>query len=153
MTQRNSPALKKASTVSFALVVVVSISGCAQMIADSMFGDQYLKPITKSRQISAKSQKDAVNAAVAAAEKTEWTPKTTSVETGYLLAERVPDVKAMKPARNYTFKLEARLPTTGKGEATIVITPPQGLVSPENTMEDIANKYLDALASEAAEKK
>jgi hypothetical protein len=124
MFQKFFSATKRASSVLFALFLVFSVSGCAQMIADSMYGDQYLKAITKSRQISAQSQKEAVNAAVSAAGKTEWTPKMISVETGYVLAEHVPNVKAMNAARNYAFRLEVRLPETGKGEATIVITPP-----------------------------
>ena len=152
MIQQVFSATKKASNACFALFLVFSVSGCAQMIADSMYGDQYLKPITKSRQISAQSQKEAVNAAVSAAGKTEWTPKTISIETGYVLAEHVPNVKAMNAARNYAFRLEIRLPETGKGEATIVITPPQGITS-SVTMEEVANKYLDALESELRTKK
>jgi hypothetical protein len=152
MIQKIFSAIKGVSSAFIVLFIAFSVSGCAQMIADSMFGDQYLKPITKSREIHAQSQKQAVNAAVSAAGKTEWTPKTISVETGYVLAENVPTVKGMNAARNYAFKLEVRLPETGKGEATIIITPPQGLVS-STTMEEIANKYLDALVSELGAKK
>ena len=126
--------------------------GCAQLIADQIFGDQYLKPIAKSRAISADSQKTAVNAAIAAAGKTEWTPKTISVETGYMLAEKTPTVSGMNAARNYSFKLEVRLPTTGKGDANIVMTPPQGLIS-KVSMEELATKYLDALEAELKPRK
>ena len=152
MIQDFFSATKKASSICFSLFVLLSIGGCAQTIADAMYGDRYLKPITKSRQISAQSQKEAVNAAVSAAGKTEWTPKTISVETGYVLAEHIPTVQGMNAARNYAFRLEVRLPETGKGEATIVITPPQGMVS-SMTMEEGANKYLDALVSELTTKK
>ena len=99
------------------------------MIADSIYGDQYLKTTTMSRAITAKSQKEAVNAAVAAAGKTDWIPKTISIETGYVLAEQVADARYTRGARDYTFRLEIRVPATGTGNASIVITPPHGLTS------------------------
>ena len=78
--------MKKLSTLCVTLFFGLSIGECGQMIADATFGDKYLKPISKSRQISTGSQKEAVNTAVKAAGKTGWTPKTISVETGYVLA-------------------------------------------------------------------
>ncbi len=129
------------------------VSGCAQMIADKMYGDQYLKPISMSREIASDSQKSAVSAAVAAAGKTQWSPKTISVETGYMFAEWTPPIFGMNAARNYAFKLEARLPESGKGTASVSITPPQGLVSKDITMEGLATKYLDALDTEVKAKK
>jgi len=142
------PTIKKRLAIVVTLLLAYSLAGCGQMIADKLYGDQYLQPISKSRQISAKSQRDAVNAAVSAAGKTEWTPKTISVETGYVLAEHDPNVKyARSESRNYNFRLEVRLPPTGTGTASIVITPPQGLTS-SMTMDEIATKYLDALEAE-----
>jgi hypothetical protein len=141
--------MKKLSTLCVTLFFGLSIGECGQMIADATFGDKYLKPISKSRQISAGSQKEAVNTAVKAAGKTGWTPKTVSVETGYVLAEYVADIKYTIVARDYTFKLEVRLPDNGKGDANIVITPPSGLVS-SKTMDKIANVFLDALTNELA---
>jgi len=141
--------MKKLSTLCVTLFFGLSIGECGQMIADATFGDKYLKQISKSRQISASSQKEAVNTAVKAAGKTGWTPKTISVETGYVLAEYVADLKYTIVARDYTFRLEVRLPDNGKGDANIVITPPPGLVS-SKTMDKIANVFLDALTSELA---
>ncbi|MDP1991605.1 MAG: SH3 domain-containing protein [Syntrophales bacterium] len=141
--------MKKLSTLCVTLFFGLSIGECGQMIADATFGDKYLKPISKSRQISASSQKEAVNIAVKAAGKTGWTPKTISVETGYVLAEYVADIKYTIVARDYTFRLEVRLPDHGKGDANIVITPPPGLVS-SKTMDKIANVFLDALTNELA---
>ena len=135
------------------MISALLLGGCAQTIADAMFADQYLKPITKSRQVSAESQRAAVNAAVSAAGKTEWTPKTISVETGYMFAEWTPTVGGMNAARNYAFKLEARLPENGKGDATVVITPPQGLISSKISMDELATKYLNALDVEVKSKK
>ncbi len=135
------------------LPLTLAMTGCAQMIADKMFGDQYLKPITMTRAIAADSQRAAVNAAVSAAGKTQWTPKTISVETGYLFAEWTPTVGAMNSARNYAFKLEVRLPETGKGDASISITPPQGLISKEIAMDGLAKTYLDALEADSKPKK
>ncbi len=141
--------MKKLSTLCVMLFFGLSIGECGQMIADATFGDKHLKPISKSRQISAGSQKEAVNTAVKAAGKTGWTPKTVSVETGYVLAEYVADIKYTMVARDYTFKLEVRLPENGKGDANIFITPPSGLVS-SKTMDKIANVFLDALTNELA---
>lgn len=141
--------MKKLSTFCVTLFFGLSIGECGQMIADATFGDKHLKPISKSRQISASSQKEAVNTAVKAAGKTGWTPKTISVETGHVLAEYVADLKYMIVARDYTFRLEVRLPDNGKGDANIVITPPSGLVS-SKPMDKIANEFLDALTNELA---
>ena len=141
--------MKRLSTLCVALFFGLSIGECGQMIAGATFGDRYLKQISKSRHISADSQKEAVNTAVKAAEKTGWTPKTVSVETGTVLAEYVADLKYVIVTRDYTFRLEARLPKSGKGDATIVITPPPGLVS-SRTMDKIADEYLDALTHELA---
>lgn len=118
------------------------------MIADGIFSDQYLKPISMARLIASESQRAAVNAAVTAAGRTQWSPKTISVETGYVFAEWTPTVGAMNAERNYAFKLEARLPASGKGEAKVSITPPQGLISKQISMEGLAIKYLDALEAE-----
>jgi uncharacterized protein YgiM (DUF1202 family) len=141
--------MKRLSTVCVALFFGLSIGECGQMIASATLGDRYLKQISKSRHISAGSQKEAVNTAVKAAEKTGWTPKTVSVETGTVLAEYVADLKYVIVTRDYTFRLEARLPKSGKGDATIVIAPPPGLVS-SRTMDKIADEYLDALTHELA---
>ena len=122
------------------------LSGCGQIVADSLFSDQYLKPITMSRMVNFSSKKTAVNAAVDAAVKVGYTPKTISVETGYVVAEYVADPKFTRGARDYTFKLTVRLPETGKGKASITITPPSGLVS-SKTMEQEASEYFDALLS------
>lgn len=141
--------MKRLSTLCVALFFGLSISECSQMIASATFGDKYLKQISKLRQIAAGSQKEAVNAAVKAAGKTGWTPKTVSVETGTVLAEYVADLKYVIVTRDYTFKLEVRLPENGKGDATIVITPPPGLIS-SRTMDKIAYEYLDSLTHELA---
>jgi hypothetical protein len=147
MTIGNSLAAKKMLVIILLFLIALTVSGCAQMIADSIYSDQYLKPISKSRPISAISQKAAVNAAVSAAGKTDWIPKTISVETGYVLAEQVGDAKYTRGARDYTFRLEVRLPSNGKGEVNVVITPPQGLTS-SMTMDQIATQFLDALDTE-----
>ena len=141
--------MKKLPTLCAMLFFSLSIGECGRMIADATFGDKYLKPISKSRQISASSQKEAVNTAVKAASKTGWTPKTISVDKGYVVAEYVADIKYTIVARDYTFKLEVRLPENGKGDANVVITPPSGLVS-SKTMDKIANVFLEALTNELA---
>lgn len=141
--------MKKLSTVCFTLFFGLSIGECGQMIANATFGDKYLKPISKSRQISAGSQKEAVQTTVKAAGKTGWTPKTISPETGYVLAEYVADLKYTIVTRDTTFRLEVRLPDNGKGDAKVVITPPQGFVS-SKTMDEIANEFLAALSKELA---
>ena len=141
--------MKKLSTLFVTLFFGLSIGECGRMIADATFGDKYLKQISKSQQVSASSQKEAVNSVIKAAGKTGWTPKTVSMETGYVLAEYVADLKYTIVARDYTFRLEVRLPDNGKGDANIVITPPPGLVS-SKTMDKITNVFLDALTNELA---
>lgn len=123
------------------------VSGCGQMIADAMVGDRYLKTTTQSSSISARSRKDAVSAAVRAASGTNWSPKTISPETGYVLAEQTPNVKYMDSSRNYTFKLEVQVPEGGKGMVTAKITPPQGMLS-DTTLESELEKYFSALSKE-----
>jgi hypothetical protein len=88
---------------------------------------------------------------VSAAGKTGWIPKTISVETGYVLAEAVPDVKYTRGARDYTYRLEVRVPDSGKGETNVVVTPPAGVVSSKST-EELANEFLDALTTELVSK-
>ena len=61
--------MKRLSTLFVALFFGLSIGECGQMIAGATLGDRYLKQISKSRHISADSQKEAVNTAVKAAEK------------------------------------------------------------------------------------
>lgn len=121
-------------------------SGCSQMIADSMYGDKYVKPATVTKQINASSGKAAVSAAVSAAGKTGWAPKTISVETGYVLMERTPDVKFTRGARDYTYRLEVRVPESGNGVASVTVTPPTGVLGKPS--DEIANEFLDALTSE-----
>lgn len=149
LNQGRISVMKKLSTLCFTLFFGLSIGECGQMIATATFGDTYLKPISKSRQISAGSQKEAVQTAIKAAGKTGWTPKTISVETGYVLAEYVADLKYTIVTRDTTFRLEARLPDNGKGDAKVVITPPQGFVS-SKTMDEIADEFLAALSKELA---
>jgi uncharacterized protein YgiM (DUF1202 family) len=141
--------MKRLATLYVTLFFGLTIGGCDQMIAETTFGDKYLKQISKSQPISASSQKDAVNATVKAVEKKGWTPKTVDGGKGYILAEYVADIKYTIVARDYTFQLEVRLPDNGKGDANIVITPPAGIVS-SKTMEEIANDFIVALNSELA---
>lgn len=63
------------------------VTGCGQIIADSLFQDKYVKPATVSRSIKSRSAKLAMKAAIAAAGKQGWTPKTISTETNYIFAE------------------------------------------------------------------
>lgn len=140
-------AKKKLSTLCIMLFFGLSVGECSQMIASATFGDKYLKQISKSRQISSSSQKEAINAAVKAARNTGWTPKTVSVETGTVLAEYVADLKYVIVTRDYTFRLEVRLPENGKGNAHLFITPPPGLVS-TRTMDKFADEFLDSLTHE-----
>jgi hypothetical protein len=59
------------------------------------------------------------------------------------------DVKYAIVTRDYTHRLEVRLPDGGKGEVSILITPPPGLLS-SRTMDRIADEYLDSLSQELA---
>ncbi len=70
------------------------------------------------------------------------------METGYVLGD-MSRLKHMIVARDYTFRLEVRLPDNGKGDANIVITPPPELVS-SKTMDKMTNVFLDALTNELA---
>lgn len=119
---------------------------------DSLYGDKYLKPITESRDILADTQKEAVNAALVAARKTGWTPKTISVETGYIFAEYQFYIRS----RKYALTLEINLPKTGKGKVVIVMRPPHGIIVASTTtitsMEKDVNSYLDALDDELKKK-
>ncbi len=46
------------------LAVATSATGCAQIVADALYQDQYVKPATVNRAIAASSTQAAVNAAV-----------------------------------------------------------------------------------------
>lgn len=129
------------------LFLMLTLCGCGQMIADAMFSDQYLQPISKTYPIKATSKKKAVNAAIDAATKTNWIPKTISVETGYILAENVADPKFTRGKRDYTFRLEVHLPENGNGNVNISITPPSGLLSTKS-MDELVNEYFEALLNE-----
>lgn len=133
------------------LFLMLPLYGCSQMIADAMFSNQYLQPISKSYPIKASSKKKVVNAAITAATKTNWIPKTISVETGYILAENVADPILTRGKRDYTFKLEVHIPEDGKGNVNISITPPSGLLS-SKSMDELANEYYEALANELKQK-
>jgi hypothetical protein len=141
--------MKRLATLYVTLFFGLTIGGCDQMSAETTFGDKYLKQISKSQPISASSQKDAVNAVVKAVEKKGWTPKTVDGGKGYILAEYVADIKYTVVARDYTFQVEVRLPDNRKGDANIVITPPEGIVS-SKTMEEASTKVA---VTEKAEKK
>jgi len=136
----------------FAIIfLMLPLCGCGQMIADAMFSNQYLQPISKSYPINASSKKKVVNAAIAAATKTNWITKTISVETGYILAENVADPKFTRGKRDYTFRLEVHIPEDGKGDVNISITPPSGLLS-SKSMDELADEYFEALAKELKQK-
>lgn len=142
--------LKKCLLGTITFIVLLNVAGCAQMIADTLYKDRYAKPATVSRNIKAHSAKTAMKAAVAAANKQGWTPKTISAETNYILAEQVPDVKYTRGARDYTYKLQVQLPENGNGEVSATVTPPTGVVGKPS--EEIASEFLVALISELAKK-
>jgi hypothetical protein len=135
--------IRKVSLACVMLFVALIISGCAQMIADAIYKDKYAKPATVSRQINSSSGKAAVNAAVSAAGKTGWTPKTISVETGYVLAEAVADVKYTRGARDYTYRLEVRVPDSGKGDTNVVVSSPYTFFLLNDDIE--LNRYRETL--------
>jgi hypothetical protein len=133
----------KKIVVFMSLAVVLLITGCAE-IATLTMQDSFAKPATITRHINSNSVERGVKAAVTAAGKTSWTPKTISIETGYVLAEYQPEVVG-RGARDYSYKLEVRIPEKGRGDVQVVVTPPRGIiggVSPEV----MANKFLDAFA-------
>jgi len=117
------------------------VAGCGSMV-NAAFKDKYAKPASASRQIDAASTERAVKAAIAATGKTGWTPKTVSVETGYVLAEFQPLVGA-RSARDYAYKLEVRIPDQGRGELQVNVTPPTGVIADKPT-EDYVREFLDA---------
>ena len=118
-------------------------SGCAE-ITTLALKDSFVKPATVTRTINSTSVDKAVKAAVTAAGKTAWTPKTISVETGYVLAEYQPDVVG-RSDRDYAYKLEVRIPEKGSGDVQVIVTPPRGIMGGK-APELMANEFLDALA-------
>lgn len=141
--------MKKLPTFCLVLLLGLSLGDVVQTLGGAVYGDKYLKAIAKSREIAAGSKRDAVNTAVKAAEKSGWKPTVVSPERGYVLAERVADVSYAIVTRDYAYRLEVRLPGSGKGDASILITPPPGLIS-SKTMDQIADEYLDSLTRELA---
>lgn len=125
------------------LAVSAGISGCGAMI-NSAFQEKYAKPASATRVIGAPSAERAVKAVVAATGETGWTPKTVSVETGYVLAEFQPLV-GVRSARDYAYKLEARIPNNGKGDLRITVTPPTGVIADKPT-EQYVTEFLDAVS-------
>lgn len=101
-----------------------------------------LQPASVTRQINAQSVEKAVKAAVTASGKTGWTPKTISIETGYLLAEYQPDIVG-RSARDYAYKLEVRVPDGGRGDVQVTVTPPQGIMGGKKP-DVMVNEFLDA---------
>lgn len=138
--------IKKTGMAGIVLLAALTMSGCAQMMADSLYHDRYAQPATVTRIIQAASRKSVMNAAVIAAAQTGWTPKTISIDTGYLLAEAVPPVQSERSGRDYTYRLALRVPDNGHGEAQVVVTPPHGMISSKSS-EQLANDYLDALVT------
>lgn len=126
--------------------VLSTLSGCAEIVSESIFKGSYAKTATVTRRVNASSGSAAIKAAVAAAGKTGWSPKTISMEANYLLAERVPDAGMTRGAREYVYKLEVRAPEGGRGDLSVTVTPPTGVLGKPS--EDIANEFLDALSAE-----
>ncbi|MES2188717.1 MAG: peptidoglycan-binding domain-containing protein [Pseudomonadota bacterium] len=135
-----------AAAVLSSAFVLSTLSGCAEIISESIFKGSYAKTATVTRRVNASSGSAAIKAAVAAAGKTGWSPKTISMETNYLLAERVPDAGITRGAREYVYKLEVRAPEGGRGDLSVTVTPPTGVLGKPS--EDIANEFLDALSAE-----
>ena len=127
---------------------ILYVTGCGQIIADTLFQEKYVKPATVSRSITSRSATVAMKAAIRAAGKQGWTPKTISAQTNYIFAEQVADAKFTRGARDYTYKLEVRLPDKGNGEASVTVTPPTGVSGKPS--EEIAVEFLNELASELA---
>ncbi len=141
--------MKKELAILLVCFLFLPLCGCGQLIADAMFSDQYLKPVSKSQVISANSQREAIKAAITAARDNEWTPITISTETGYILAEYIADPKLTRGKRDYTFKLEIQIPDNGRGEVNITIIPPHGLLSTKS-MEEAADEFFASLEKELA---
>lgn len=116
-------------------------AGCGE-VATVVLRDSFVKPATVARAVNSNSVENGVKAAVAAAGKTFWTPKTISVETGYVLAEYQPEVISRGP-RDYAYKLEIRIPEKGRGDVLVTVTPPQGIMGGKPP-EVMANEFLDA---------
>lgn len=131
----------KIASVLMATLVILGTSGCADLTTLAL-QDKFVKPASVTHQINAPSVERGVKAAVTASGKTGWSPKTISVETGYLLAEYQPDVVG-RSSRNYAYTLEVRVPNKGRGEIHVTVTPPKGIMGGK-APEVMANEFLDA---------
>jgi hypothetical protein len=92
-----------------------------------------------------------MKAAIAAASASDWTPKTISSETGYLLAEREIAVSGRR-ARNDAYRLEVNLPSSGTGNVSVKINPPPKVMGGKDTQQ-MLNEYLVALEQAASSQK
>jgi hypothetical protein len=117
----------------FMLVMFIFAStGCASLAK---------KPYSTSQPIAASSMEVAVRAALAAAAETRWIPVTVSAETGYIMAERGNVILGRSNDTNY--RLQVQIPPQGRGQATVMVAPPTGVVGGQST-QAIATEYIRA---------
>jgi hypothetical protein len=104
------------------------------MVGAMIPSSAYVQPASASKTISAPSGATAMRAAISAASSANWTPKTISNESGYLLAER--DIRVSgRSERSDSYKLEVNVPTSGTGEVTVKVSPPPKVMGGQGTQE------------------
>ena len=118
--------MKRRTFLAMAVSATFALSGC-----------NYVKPASGTGTITAPSTKRAMRAAVAAANELGWTPRTVSVETGYMLAEQEVGVVSGSE-KHYIYTLAVQLPERGRGDVQVTVTPPVQVLggTPTTTMVD-----------------
>jgi hypothetical protein len=120
-------------------LIVSALTACATLAP----------PVSNVRPITAGSMARALRATVAAATSTDWVPKTISAEAGYVMAER-------GDPRVDPYRLEIMIPAGGDGPFNVKVTPLEGRrenVGSGDGATMLANKFLEALVREIAEKR